>query len=86
MRHPDFEMTVSEVFVLTARAVVVASGKAVAGELRDGVVVQVWQGDQLLGTSAAHPELHARPGMVAVVLTEPGIRVQPGCVITTIPP
>lgn len=83
MQGADFEMRVSEVFVLTGRGVVVASGQAVRGELRSGAEVQVWQDNLLLGTSPAHVEFHTRPGTVAVALTDPGIRVQPGCVIRT---
>jgi hypothetical protein len=85
MLDADFEMRVSEVFVLTERGVVVASGEAVTGELRGGAVVQVWQDDRLLSTSPAHVELHTRAGTVALALTEPGVRVQPGCVIRTAP-
>jgi hypothetical protein len=81
-----FAMTVRDVFVLTDRVVVIASGEACQGELPSGTTVQVWQGDQLLANSPAYIELHARPGTVAVVLTAPGVRVEPGCRIVVVTP
>ena len=83
MDDPCFAMRVLEVFALPDRGVVVAAGEVVWGELRSGTVVQVWQDDRLVGTSPAHVEFHTRPGTVAVALTTPDIRVQPGCLITT---
>lgn len=84
MPELDFAMTVRDVFVLTDRVVVVAAGDHEQGELRSGAIVQVWQGDQLLGTSPAYVELHARLGTVALALTAPDIPVRPGCRITAV--
>lgn len=84
MPHGDFSMTVSDIFVLSGRGVV-ASGQAGKGEFRSGRTAQIWHGDRLLGTSMAYVEMHVRPGMVALLLTDPTVSVQPGHVITSSP-
>jgi translation elongation factor EF-Tu-like GTPase len=79
-----FEMTSSDVFVISGRGIV-ASGEAVHGEFRSGDMAQIWRGDQFLSRSVAFVELHARPGTVAVILTDPTVHIQPGDHITSIP-
>ena len=85
MPHGDFSMTVSDVFVLAGRGVVV-SGQAGQGEFRSGQIAQIWHGNRLLGTSVAYVEMHVRPGMVALLLTDPTVPIQPGHVIRISPP
>lgn len=76
----DFEMTVSNVFVLAGRGIVVA-GETVRGEFRNGDVAQIWHRDQLLGHSVAFVEMHSRPGTVALILTHPNVQVEPGYIV-----
>jgi hypothetical protein len=82
MPAPDFELSVSDVFVLPDRGIVVA-GPAPAGDFRSGSVVQIWHGDQLRGHSTGFVEFHSRPGTVALLLTDTGLGVAPGDRITS---
>jgi translation elongation factor EF-Tu-like GTPase len=80
----DFEMIVSDVFVIAGRGIV-ASGEAVHGEFRSGNVAQIWHDDKLLSQSVAYVELHARTGTVAIILTDPNVHVGPGYLIKSTP-
>ena len=76
MSRSDFEMTVSDVFVISGRGVV-ACGEAVCGEFRSGEMAQIWHGDRLLSRSVAFVEMHTRPGTVAIIFTDPSVHIEP---------
>jgi len=79
---PEFELSVSDVFVLPDRGIVVA-GPAPTGEFRSGSRVHIWHGEQLRGQSTGFVEFHSRPGTVALLLTDTGVGVAPGDRITS---
>jgi translation elongation factor EF-Tu-like GTPase len=80
MLSDDFEMIVSDMFVIAGRGTV-AAGEVVRGAFSNGDIAQIWHHDRLHGHSVAFVEMHVRPGTVALILTNPDAEVRPGDLI-----
>jgi hypothetical protein len=80
MTSGDFEMAVSDVFVIAGHGTVVA-GEAGHGPIRNGDIAQIWRHECLLGRGTAFVEVYVQPGIAALILANPDVDVEPGDLI-----